>query len=54
MGSVSKEYMDVTLVLMAKQYEKDMFKNRFNTGGNLIIKIYMKNLENLPKKILYF
>ena len=53
MGSVSKEYMDVTLVLMAKQYEKDMFKNRFDSSGNLIIKIKDEKLTKYNQKTFY-
>ncbi len=52
-GSVSEEYMDVTLVLMAKPYEKDMFKNRFDSSGNLMIKIKDEKLTKYNQKTFY-
>jgi S1-C subfamily serine protease len=51
-GKVDREYGDVALILIAKHYEKDLFKNKYNSGGKLLIDII--NLNNLPKKSFIF
>ena len=38
---------------MAKQLEKDMFKNRFDSIGNLIIKIKDEKLTKYNQKTFY-
>tara|TARA_B100001093_G_scaffold409838_1_gene398958 strand:- start:2238 stop:3881 length:1644 start_codon:yes stop_codon:yes gene_type:complete len=53
-SSVSEEYMDVPLVLLSESYEKNMFNNKFNTDGNLMIQIKSDSLIKHTKKKFYF
>lgn len=52
-GTVFEDYSDVSLILVSKRYEKNMFKNRFNSNGKLVVELKSSYLKNYTKKTFY-
>lgn len=52
-GIIYEDYSDVSLILMSKRYEKNMFQNRFNSNGKLVVELKSPYLKNYTKKTFY-
>ena len=52
-GTIYEDYNDVSLILISKRYEKNMFKNMFNSKGKLVVELKSPYLKNYTKKTFY-
>lgn len=52
-GNINQEYGVISLVLISALYEKNMFKNKYNDNGKLVIEIKSQFLKNLTQKTFY-